>query len=369
MSQFMRTVVSRIALTAAILGLLIAARTDAQLPASAVSGQLVEVRVNSASLKGNLLGDPADQRVVVYLPPSYATSPAKRFPVFYLLHGYTGTVESWTTNGYQRMNLRVVMDDLINKGTAKAMIVVVPNGSNRYLGSFYTNSSVNGNWEDYIYRDVVSFIDDTYRTITKPASRGIAGHSMGGYGALMLAMRHPDVFGAVYALSPWCLGMDGDLSSDNPAWRKTIKTTTPDIYKQPPGSFEDFFVDAFIAASAAFTPDPTNAALKVSFPYKEVTGRLVPNEPVYSAFRSRLPLYLVEQYRDSFLKLRGVFIDVGQCDEFSHIRIASRAFSAELAAKGIPHTFELYEGGDHSNKIRERFGQHVVPFFARVLEF
>jgi len=147
------------------------------------------------------------------------------------------------------------MDDLISKGAAKEMIVVVPNGSNRYLGSFYTNSSVSGNWEDYIYRDVVSFIDDTYRTITKPASRGIAGHSMGGYGALMLAMRQ-----------------------------------------------------------------------------------------------------------------RGIFIDVGQFDEFSHIRIASRAFSAELAAKGVPHTFEMYEG-DHANKIRERFEQHVVPFFARVLEF
>lgn len=165
---------NRIALTAVILGLLIAASADAQLPASAVAGQLVEVRINSASLKGNLLGDPAEQRVVVYLPPSYATSPAKRFPVVYLLHGYTGTVETWTTNGYQRMNLRVVMDDLTKRGTAKEMIVVVPNGSNRYLGSFYTNSAVNGNWEDYLYRDVVTYIDGTYRTIAKPASRGVA---------------------------------------------------------------------------------------------------------------------------------------------------------------------------------------------------
>src|SRR5262245_28356159 len=98
----MRAMSSRIALTAAILGLLIAAPADAQLPASGISGELVDVRINSASLKGNLLGDPAEQRVVVYLPPSYATSPAKRFPVVYLLHGYTGTVESWTTNGYQR---------------------------------------------------------------------------------------------------------------------------------------------------------------------------------------------------------------------------------------------------------------------------
>jgi S-formylglutathione hydrolase len=365
----MRTIAGRIRMTAAIVGLLLAARADAQLPASSVAGQLVEIRINSSSLKGNLLGDPAEQRVVVYLPPSYATSPAKRFPVIYLLHGYTGTVESWTTNGYQRMNLRVVMDELIKKGTANEMIVVVPNGSNRYLGSFYTNSSVNGNWEDYIYRDVVSFIDDAYRTITKPASRGIAGHSMGGYGAISLAMRHPDVFGAVYALSPCCLGMEADLSSENPAWRKTLKTTTSEIYQRPPQSFEDFFVAAFIAASAAFTPDPNNAGLKVSFPYKETAGRLLPNEPAYSAFRSKMPLYLVEQYRDSFLKLRGIFIDVGQFDEFSHIRIASHAFSAELAAKGIPHTFEMYEGGDHSNKIRERFEQHVVPFFARVLEF
>ena len=184
---------------------------------NAAAGKLVQVKVSAPALKGNMLGDPAAQSVAVYLPPSYDTSPARRFPTIYLLHGFTGNNKAWTTNGYQGMSLQPLMDEMIKSGKIREMIVVAPNGWNAYRGAFYTNSSVTGNWEDYIYRDLVQSIDANYRTIAKPESRGIAGHSMGGYGAVTLAMKHPDVFSAVYALSPCCLGMEGDFTSDNPA--------------------------------------------------------------------------------------------------------------------------------------------------------
>jgi S-formylglutathione hydrolase FrmB len=330
---------------------------------------LVELKVSAPSLKGNLLGDPVEQKVAVYLPPGYDASPAKRFPTLYLLHGFAGKIEDWTKGSYQGMNLQPMIDGLIKSGAVGEMIVVVPNGTNNYAGSFYTNSAVTGNWEDYIFRDLVSHIDSNYRTIARAASRGIAGHSMGGYGAISLGTKHPDVFGAVYALSPCCLALDGDFSADNPAWSKALKITSPDLFKKEPASFEDFFTLVFVSLSAAFSPDPQRSPLFVNFPFKEEEGRLVPNEPAYSQFRSKMPLYQVEQNRESLLKLRGIYIDYGQNEEFSHIRIGSRKFSEELTERGIPHTFEVYKDGDHGSKIRERFETRVLPFFSRTLDF
>ena len=165
--------------------------------------------MHSAALEKNKLGDPADQEVAVYLPPSYRSSSAKRYPSLYLLHGFDSNIRAWTSHGYQEMNLQQSMDALIAAGEVREMIVVVPNGRNAYLGSYYTNSVVSGGWEDFVDRDLLAYIDGHYRTIPQAASRGVAGHSMGGYAAIMMGMKHPELFGAVYAMSPCCLGMAG----------------------------------------------------------------------------------------------------------------------------------------------------------------
>lgn len=331
-------------------------------------GSLDDLRVPAPSLAGNLLGDPTTQRVLVYLPPSYKRETAKRYPTLYLLHGYTDSPDVWLTKGYQEMNLSTEMDSLIAKGVAAEMIVVVPNGRNAYLGSFYTNSAVAGNWEDYVYRDIVNFIDGRYRTLAKPASRGIAGHSMGGYGAFVLAMKHPDVFGATYALSPCCVGMEGDLTADNPVWAKAAKVTARDPFAQQLKSFDDFFTVAMIAISAAFSPNKDRAPMYVDLPFVQKNGLLVKNEPAFSSFREKMPLYQVEKYRSNLMKLRGIHLDVGEFDEFTHIRRATAMLSSELSQREIPHAFEIYKGGDHGNKVRERFNTKVIPFFTTVLE-
>ena len=334
----------------------------------APSGSLDDLQVSAPSLAGNLLGDPLTQHVYVYLPPSYKTESAKRYPTLYLLHGYAGKPEEWVKDGYQGMNLSSEMDSLIAKGVAAEMIVVVPNGRNAYLGGFYTNSSVVGNWEDYIYRDVVGYVDGKYRTLTKSSSRGIAGHSMGGYGAFMLAMKHPDVFGALYSLSPCCIGMEGDLSADNSFWRSAAKVTTRDVFKKQPESFEGFWSVAMIAISAAFASNSQNQPLLVNFPFTEKNGLIVRSDAGYGAYRTKMPLYLIEQYRDNLKKLRGIAIDVGEFDEFTHIRIASAKLSSELSQREIPHFFEIYKDGDHGNKIRERFNTKLMRFFSAILE-
>lgn len=344
------------------------AAASAQTQTRIDTGSLEQLNVPAPSLAGNLLGDPALQQVFVYLPPTYRKDATKRYATLYLLHGYTSRPEAWVKGGYQGMTLSEQMDLLIAKGVAAEMIVVVPNGRNAYLGSFYTNSPVTGNWEDYIFRDVVGYIDSHYRSIARAGGRGIAGHSMGGYGAFMLAMKHPDIFGAVYALSPCCVGFEGDITADNPVWKKAAKVTTRDVFSKRLQSFDDFWMNAMIAVSAAFSPNREKAPIYADFPFVEKDGSLVRNETAFSSYREKMPLYLVEQYRSNLLKLRGISLDVGEFDEFSHIRRATAGLSAELSEREIPHSFEIYENGDHGNKITERFVTKVVPFFSAILE-
>jgi S-formylglutathione hydrolase FrmB len=184
----------------------------------------------------------------------------------------------------------------------------------------------------------------------------------------MLAMRHPDVFGAVYSLSPCCLGFEGDITADNPAWANAAKVTTRDPFAKSPASFDDFWTVAMLAVSAAFSPNRDKPPVYVDLPFLEKNGLLTRNENAYARYRAKMPLYQVEQNRANLMKLRGIALDVGEFDEFTHIRRATAKLSAELSEREIPHLFEIYAGGDHGNKIRERLENKVLPFFSNVLE-
>ena len=134
----------------------------------AASGRLIEVKITAPSLKGNLLGDPVEQSVSIYLPPGYDTLPSKRYPTLYLLHGFGGDNKTWSGEGAFRFNIPPLLDAMMGNGRIREMIVVAPNAKNAYGGSFYTNSAVTGNWEDYIYRDLIGYIDANYRTLARP---------------------------------------------------------------------------------------------------------------------------------------------------------------------------------------------------------
>jgi S-formylglutathione hydrolase len=332
-------------------------------------GTLENLKVHSKALENNKLGDSADQPVAVYLPASYKTSPAKRYPTLYLLHGFDSNIRSWTSRGYQDMNLQDSMDALIASGAVREMIVVVPNGRNAYLGSFYTNSTVTGKWEDFILQDLVSYVDTHYRTVARPESRGIAGHSMGGYAAIMMGMKHPQVFSAVYAMSPCCLGMEADLTSINPAWRAALAAKSKnakDQFANDPQSLEQFWVDAFLSLAAALSPDPDQGPLLVDLPYRDQNGNLVQDEPAWTEWHEKMPLEIVSNYGTNLLQLRGLFIDYGLEDDFTHIPVTARLLSEKLDRLGVPHIVASYRG-DHSDHIRERLETSALPFFSRVL--
>jgi S-formylglutathione hydrolase FrmB len=264
------------------------------------------------------------------------------------------------------MDISLVMDSLVRRGAAREMIIVMPNGKNRYLGAFYLNSATNGRWEDYITRDLIGHVDTTYRTMRTAASRGIAGHSMGGFGAIMLATRHPDLFGAAYALSPCCLGMVADLSASDSAWYRLAEYKNWEDLVERAGEKKDFMPIGFVALAAAISPNPRAAPWKADLPVVVRGGRLQPVPSALDKWRAMLPLSNVKASRAALLRLKGLALDVGVRDEFSHITRGTVLFSDSLAFYKVPHTLEVYEG-DHRDRIRERVTTRVLPFFSREL--
>lgn len=351
--------------------------------ASRTTSKLVQLTIQAPSLKGNLLGDPTEQPVYVYLPPGYEGS-SKRYPTLYLLHGFTANSSVWINGQYQGMKLQTLMDEFIQSGKVREMVVVAANGANAYKGSFYTNSTVTGNWEDFIVRDLVNYVDTNYRTIPRAESRGIAGHSMGGYGSVMLGMKHPEIFSAVYALSPCCLAMEADMSEANSAWPGVLQLTSKDQLSAPPRSFLQFFHSAFIALSAAFSPNPNRAPFLVDFPFEPKPGicnrlgedKLLTdtpcvqkNEAVHAKWRSKLPVYVAEANKENLKRLRGIFLDYGEKEEFEHIRVGVKLLSNKFSELNIPHHFEVYADGNHGSLIRHRMETRVLPFFNEKLAF
>src|SRR5712691_7752223 len=190
--------------------------------ARAGEGQLVSNTVHSRALGGNLLGDTADRSVIVYLPPSYDSTPTKRYPVVYLLHGNSVRNTVWTEGRFQGLNIKTATDALIAAGTIREMILVMPDVSNRYLGSHYANSVLTGHWADFISHELVRYIDAAYRTMPSPPSRGLAGHSMGGRGTLYLAMKYPGVYSAIYGLSSGRMAFEQFAPFGNEIWTQML---------------------------------------------------------------------------------------------------------------------------------------------------
>jgi S-formylglutathione hydrolase len=316
-------------------------------------GSVEHIKVHGQSLEGNLEGDSADRDVSVYLPPSYGTEPSRHYPVVYLLHGFTDKDSDWFGNTKHFVSGSRAADQAFASGT-REMIVVMPNAYTRYFGSMYSNSVTTGDWESFIAHDLVAYIDSHYRTIPNRMSRGLAGHSMGGYGAIRLGMKHPEVFSSIYALSACCLTPATNLS--DPARAKLGELRTDEELSKA-----DFFTKASFASAAAWSPDPKNPPRYLDLPWQN--GAFQPL--VEEKWAANAPSLIIDQYVPSLKSLHAIALDVGTKDFLAG---SVEAFEKILTAYGIRHTFETYEG-DHLNRIEERVETKVLPFFATNLSF
>jgi enterochelin esterase-like enzyme len=319
-------------------------------------GTKERIKVHSQALEGNLIQDPAEREVTVYLPPSYQTQPNKRFPVLYMLHGFTDNDSKWFGWEKHWINLHELLDEALATRQSEEMIVVMPNAYNRFKGSMYSSSATIGDWETFMSKELVEYIDTHYRTIAEASSRGLAGHSMGGYGTMRLGMKYPEVWSAIYALSPCC--MDGTALNTPTDFMKQVEAVTEIDQLDKAG----FFVIATLASAAAWAPNPNKPPFYLDLPYEN--GEDLPE--IAAKFSANRTLYTVDQYIPNLKKLTAIGLDAGT-EDFG-ISGATKKLHQVLESYDIPHFYESYEG-DHLNRIAERIRTKVLPFFSEHLEF
>lgn len=309
------------------------------------------IEVHSPALAGNLEGNAADRHVLVVLPPGYASHPDRRYPVLYALHGYSIGVEQWIGE----IHVPQTIEGAFANG-ARGMIVVLPDSRTAHNGSMYSSSATTGDFEAFIARDLVAHIDAHYRTLPQRESRGLAGHSMGGYGTARIGMKHPDVFGALYMMSPCC------LSPFDPARIDAAAVAALESLGSPAGS-EGLPWDqrALLATASAWSPNPEHPPLYLDLPAKDDRLR----SDVLARWTANAPLAFVDQYIGALRGYRAIALDVGDRD---HLVADSTRLHEVLDSYGIAHRFEVYPG-DHTSGVAGRFQDHVLPFFSEHLAF
>ncbi|MGB7190045.1 MAG: alpha/beta fold hydrolase [Acidobacteriaceae bacterium] len=334
-----------------------AAQVNTEVPTvvpGAKSVTVEHIKVHAASLVGNLEGEAVDRDVIVFLPPSYSMDQHRQYPVVYALHGYSIGAEQWT----HEIHVPQTIEGAFALG-AKQMIVVLPDSKTVYGGSMYSRSQTTGDFEEFIAHDLVSYIDAHYRTIPDRESRGLVGHSMGGYGALRIGMKYPNVFGALYVMSPCCLSVHRPDPSS--AQEKAFMKAVAGMKSPADAANFPFFWKAQLATAAAWSPNPKNPPLYLDMPVKDG----VVQQDVLDKWEANSPLAFIDQYIDNFRKYRAIALDVGDEDG---LRFDTIKVHTILDSYGIPNSFEIYHG-THTSAVADRFQNHVLPFFSQNLCF
>lgn len=326
-------------------------------PVVPLRGSLERITVHGESLVGNLGGDTPDRPVTVYLPPSYESSPVRRYPVLYILHGFTDSDLQWM--GWQKhfVNVPAAMERTLDAGTSQEMILVMPNAFTAFEGSFYGSSVHTGDWERYVAEELVAHIDANYRTIADRDSRGLTGHSMGGYGTVRIGMKRADIFSSIYAMSPCCLAPSMGGGGSGGAERLLEIESVEQVREA------NFFIKAAVATAAAWSPNPNAPPLYIDLPVGDEQAQ----QSVRARHVANAPIATMHQYIPELRSLTAIALDSGAQDQ--GIAQATRDLSAILSEYGIEHFSEIYDPGDHINRIDERVEMHVLPFFTRNLRF
>ncbi len=326
------------------------------------SGKVIVDRLYSPALENNGGEDPT-RRVTIYLPPGYDET-SDKYPVIYYLHGFTWSDSLQIASDH----FDKLLDQAIAIGKIKPLIVVLPDQHTLYRGSYYTNSSLTGDWADFTAKDLVSYIDKNYRTIPERESRGIAGHSMGGHGAIKMGMLFPDVFTSVYALSPAQLGLAKEIGIKGQAYKRVQEIKTREELVT---GYNEFLPNVVIAAGRAFSPNPNKPPFYADLPFTYNGDSVIVNYVVLDLWNKNLPIEMADAYVDNLKKLKALKLDWGRNEDLPSIPITCRIFSQKLENFGINHYAEEYIG-THSNKLWTDDGRalnDMLPFFDAYLKF
>ena len=311
-----------------------------------IRGRFEESTISSRALQGNALGDPHERPLWVYLPPGSEDDPAIRYPSVYVIQGLTGQLDMWRNRTPFRRNFPELADALFAGGDAPPCIVVWVDCWTSLGGSQFLDSAGTGNYLAYLCDEVVPWVDERYPTVPDREHRGIQGKSSGGYGAMVVPMLRPDVWGGLATHA-------GDALFETcyqPEFRESARLLR-DEYE---GSYENFWEDfrqrpAFSkegdghllndwCMAACYSTDPDGT---VRLPFDTATGQLIPE--VWERWLARDPVRMVSDHAETLRSMRAIYIDAGKKDQY-FLDLGAEAFRRALEGIGVTDIFfELFD--------------------------
>src|ERR687896_1904988 len=331
-----------------------------------IHGTLDRLVVESELLAENPLHDPARGPLYVYRPPGVELDHPRPLPSFYVIQGYTGQLDMWFNRTWLEPTMVERIDAMFAAGECSPAIVVFVDCWTSYGGSQFLNSVALGRYQDHLCDEVTAFVDERYPTAADRDRRGLAGKSSGGYGAMVVPMMRPEVFGALASHA-------GDALFEAcylPGFRETARV----LRDEYDGSYERFWQDVRSRPFGTKSYDGTllndwcmaacysaEADGSVTLPFDVATGRLIPE--VWERWLEVDPVRMVPRYADTVRSMRAIWLDAGKKDEY-YLDNGAVAVSRELDAIGVRHTFELFDGGHMS--IGYRYPQ-ALAFLAKAL--
>ena len=328
-------------------------------PTAASHSQLLTRVLAAQSLTRTPIGTDPNRSLLVYLPAGYDRS-SQRYPVIYYL---PNALDGFRVD-FDHHDAQAVFDRAMAAGVIGKVIIVTPDLNTPIGCSWYVNSPVTGHWEDFVVTELVPYIDANFRTLAKRDSRGILGDRMGGYGAIRFGMRHPEVFGSVYALHPVGTGTGVQTMHSRPDWDRLARVQSLSELRG------DVFSNIFLSIYQAALPNPERPPLYVDLAAHRADGQLVVDSALTGRLLQNFALEAsIAQYADNLKSLRGFKLDWGRSDGNHDHVYANQAFTHKLDEFGIPHEAEEYRGGwgDRIWGDDGRVYTDALPFFQQHL--
>jgi S-formylglutathione hydrolase FrmB len=308
-------------------------------------GRFDSLVVESEVLAGNPLGDPVTRPLYVYRAPGVTDG---SYPSVYVIQGMTGQVDMWLGRSAFEPTMIERIDQLFASDDCPPAVVVFVDAWTSYGGSQFINSSSTGRYLDYLCDEIVPFVDERYPTLDSRDHRGLTGKSSGGYGAMVVPMLRPDVFGALASHA-------GDALFEA-CYQTEFPVTVRVLRDKFDGSFDAFF-ERFRAApsldfdlygtalntyamAACYSPDPDNPG-KALLPFDIDTGLL--DDEIWQRWLEWDPVRMASRRGGALKSMKRIYLDAGRSDEY-FLDLGAKAFAKELDALGVDYTLDLFDG-------------------------
>lgn len=314
-------------------------------------GSLKKFKFESNVLKNNPLKDPWIRDLLIYFPESYPKNKSKKYPTILLLPSYGNDNRSFNNTNPFSLTIFERLEKLIDNHLCGEMILVIPNCFNKLGGSQYLNSIAIGNYNDYIINEIIPFIDSNFNI----GKKAIMGKSSGGYGAIIMGMKYPNIFSAIAAHSfdsafEYCYLKDFPITLNTLKKNGGVKKWYSNFWKKEFKEGRDDFTTLNILSMAAhYSPNQKNLQMNIDLPFDLETGELY--HDVWKLWKKMDPITLIDKYKENLKKSLMIYFDCGRNDEFN-LYIGNRIFSKKCKELGITHEYLEYEGGHFNTSHR-----------------